>query len=47
MVSFIYKGISVVSTDFKELGDKSAEFITKDEPIQVYIPTSLTIRESL
>ena len=35
MKKFIYKGISVVSTDFKELGDKSAEFITKDEPIQV------------
>ena len=47
MKKFIYKGISVVSTDFKELGCKSAEFITKDEPIQVYIPTSLTIRESL
>ncbi len=47
MKKFIYKGISVVSTDFKELGGKSAEFITKDEPIQVYIPTSLTIRESL
>ena len=47
MKKFIYKGISVVSSDFKELGDKSAEFITKDEPIQVYIPTSLTIRESL
>ena len=47
MKKFIYKGISVVSTDFKELGDKSAEFITKDEPIQLYIPTSLTIRESL
>ena len=47
MKKFIYKGISVVSTDFKELGDKSAEFITKDEPIQIYIPTSLTIRESL
>jgi DNA-binding transcriptional regulator YhcF (GntR family) len=47
MKKFIYTGISVVSTDFKELGDKSAEFITKDEPIQVYIPTSLTIRESL
>ena len=47
MKKFIYKGISVVSTDFKELGCKIAEFITKDEPIQVYIPTSLTIRESL
>ena len=47
MKKFIYTGISVVSTDFKALGLKSAEFITKDEPIQLYIPTSLTIRESL
>jgi hypothetical protein len=47
MKKFIYKGISVISTNFQELGKKSAEFITKDESIQVYIPTSLTIRESL
>ncbi len=47
MKKFIYKGISVVSTNFQDLGIKGAEFITKDESIQVYIPTSLTIRESL
>ena len=47
MKKFIYKGISVVSTDFKELGTKSAEFVTSNEPIQTYIPTKLTIRESL
>ena len=47
MKKFIYKGISVVSTDFKELGTKAAEFIVKDERIQQYIPTKLIIRESL
>lgn len=47
MKKFIYKGISVVSTDFKELGTKAAEFISVDKPMQCYIPTSLTIRESL
>lgn len=47
MKKFIYKGISVVSTDFKALGTKAAEFISVDKPMQCYIPTSLTIRESL
>jgi DNA-binding transcriptional regulator YhcF (GntR family) len=47
MKKFIYKGISVVSTDFKELGTKGAEFITKDEPMQYYVSTKLIIRESL
>lgn len=47
MKKFIYKGISVVSTDFMELGTKAAEFITKDESVQQYIATKLTIRESL
>ena len=47
MKKFIYKGISVVTTDFKELGTKGAEFITKDEPMQYYVPTKLILRESL
>ena len=47
MKKFIYKGITVVSTDFKALGTKAAEFISVDKPMQCYIPTSLTIRESL
>ena len=47
MKKFIYKGISVVSTDFKALGTKSAAFVTSNEPVQIYIPTKLTIRESL
>jgi hypothetical protein len=47
MKKFIYKGISVVTTDFKELGTKGAEFITKDEPMQYYVSTNLILRESL
>jgi DNA-binding transcriptional regulator YhcF (GntR family) len=47
MKKFIYKGISVVTTDFKELGTKGAEFITKEEPMQYYVPTNLITRESL
>lgn len=47
MKKFIYKGISVVTTDFKELGIKAAEFVTKDEPMKIHIPTNLIIRESL
>ncbi|MBS7254235.1 GntR family transcriptional regulator [Flavobacterium branchiicola] len=47
MKKFIYKGISVVSTDFNELGTKAAAFITHDEETQCYVPTNLIIRESL
>ena len=47
MKKFIYKGISVISTDFKSLGLKAAEFITKDETMQHYVPTQLIIRQSL
>ena len=47
MKEFIYKGISVVSTNFKELGTKAAEFIMNDKPMQAYIETNLIVRESL
>lgn len=47
MKQFIYKGISVISTDFQELGAKAAAFIKQDKPIQTYIPTILILRESL
>ncbi|REE83796.1 DNA-binding transcriptional regulator YhcF (GntR family) [Lutibacter oceani] len=47
MKKFIYKGISVISTDFKELGTKAAAFITEDKPMQTYIATKLIVRESL
>ncbi|WP_372752436.1 GntR family transcriptional regulator [Mariniflexile sp.] len=47
MKKFIYKGISVVSTDFKEIGIKAAEFINQENTVQTYIPTKLILRESL
>lgn len=47
MKKFIYKGISVVSTDFKALGTKAAEFIMNDAPMQEYVETKLIVRESL
>ena len=47
MKKFIYKGISVVSTDFIELGTKAAEFINGNKTIQSYIPTKLILRGSL
>ena len=47
MKKFIYKGISVISTDFKALGTKAAEFISRNETMQYHVPTQLTLRESL
>ncbi|MDP5104609.1 MAG: GntR family transcriptional regulator [Polaribacter sp.] len=47
MKKFIYKGISVISTDFKEIGTKAAEFVMQDMPMQHYVPTTITLRESL
>ncbi len=47
MKKFIYKGISVVSTNFQELGTKGAAFVANDEPVNCHIPTHLIIRESL
>jgi DNA-binding transcriptional regulator YhcF (GntR family) len=47
MKKFIYRGITVLSTDFRMLGMKAAEFIANDAPMRLCIPTSLRIRESL
>ncbi|MBK0369378.1 GntR family transcriptional regulator [Flavobacterium agrisoli] len=47
MKKFIYKGISVVSTDFNEMGTKAAAFITHEETMQCHVATKLIIRESL
>jgi DNA-binding transcriptional regulator YhcF (GntR family) len=44
---FIYKGISVVSVDFKEFGAVAAEFVATDKVIRKYLPTKLILRDSL
>ena len=47
MKKFIYKGISVISTDFAAMGTKAAEFVMQEKKMQHYVPTKLTLRESL
>ncbi|APY11587.1 GntR family transcriptional regulator [Seonamhaeicola sp. S2-3] len=44
---FTYKGISVVSIDFKDFGAKVAKFISSDVPLQLYLTTKLILRDSL
>ncbi|GGD27167.1 GntR family transcriptional regulator [Hyunsoonleella pacifica] len=44
---FIYKGISVVSIDFKEFGAIAAEFVKSDKIIRKFLPTKLIVRDSL
>ncbi|TKG96369.1 GntR family transcriptional regulator [Puteibacter caeruleilacunae] len=47
MKKFIHRGISVISTDFHQLGSKAAEFASSDMKLKLCVPTSLIIRESL
>ncbi len=47
MKKFIYKGISVISTDFKQMGLKAAEFASNDMHMDYCIPTRVYFRESL
>jgi len=47
MKKFIYKGISVITTDFKKLGAVAAEFINLEKPVQSYIATEIIVRDSL
>lgn len=47
MKKFIYKGITVFSTDFKEMGRKAAEFVSKDGPMRYEVPSEMIIRDSL
>lgn len=44
---FTYKGISVISIDFKEFGAEVAEFISSTQPLQRYLTTRLILRDSL
>ena len=47
MKKFIYKGITVISTDFQMLGRKAAEFVLNDMKMNLCVPTKVCIRESL
>jgi len=47
MKKFIYKGITVISTDFYEMGKKAAEFVASNNKMRYCVPTKVHIRESL
>lgn len=47
MLEVIEDGISVISTNFREMGRLAAEYIKTREKIQTYIPTKLILRGSL
>lgn len=47
MLEMIENGISVISTDFKQMGKLTAEYIKNQQKIQTYIPTQLIVRGSL
>lgn len=47
MKRFVNNGITVISTDFKLLGRKAAEFVTLKEGMNFCVPTTLIIRKSL
>lgn len=47
MYEIIENGITVISTDFAEMGAKAANFINNRQKIQEIVPTKLIIRESL
>ena len=47
MKKFIYKGISVISTDFKVMGQKAAAFASNDLEMDYCVPTKIFFRESL
>jgi DNA-binding LacI/PurR family transcriptional regulator len=47
MKKFIAQGITVISTDFKLMGQKAAEFALTNSPIDFLVPTELIIRDSI
>ncbi len=47
MLEVIENGISVISTDFKQMGKLAAEYIKTRNKIQTYVPTKLIVRGSL
>lgn len=47
MKKYVKNGITVISTDFKLMGKKAAEFVVSGEPIQFEVPTTLKIRSSI
>lgn len=47
MKKYVKNGITVISTDFKLMGQKAAEFVISGKPVQFEVPTTLKIRSSI
>ncbi|TNF43026.1 MAG: GntR family transcriptional regulator, partial [Bacteroidetes bacterium] len=47
MKEIVEGGITVISTDFKKMGELAAEFVLNKQKLQEILPTSLIIRNSL
>ncbi len=47
MKKYVQNGISVISTNFEEMGKRAAEFVANNEPIQQTIPTHFIKRNSI
>jgi DNA-binding transcriptional regulator YhcF (GntR family) len=47
MKKYVKNGITVISTDFKLMGMKAAEFVSGGKPVQFKVPTTMKIRNSL
>jgi len=47
MKKYVKNAISVISTDFELMGQRAAEFVTSNKPVQFEVPTILKLRSSL
>lgn len=47
MKKYVKNGITVISTNFKLMGQKAAEFVSSGKEIRFEVPTTLTLRSSI
>ena len=47
MKKYVKEGITVISTDFKAMGEKAAKFVINGHPVFEQIPTTMQIRASI
>ncbi len=47
MKKYVKEGITVISTDFQQLGEKAANFVVNNNHVNEYIPTKIIKRASL
>jgi DNA-binding LacI/PurR family transcriptional regulator len=47
MKEIVEGGITVISTDFRKMGEQAAEFVKNKQKLQEILATSLILRNSL